>query len=62
MDYGDVVRLKTGIGPRMVMAGPTCGGTLVFCLYFIEEHGQLWTLYRRDIPECCLELCEPKTN
>ena len=58
MDYGDVVQLKTGIGPRMVMAGPTCGGTLVFCLYFIEEPGQFGILYRRDIPESCLELVD----
>ena len=58
MKPGDVVRLKTGDGPVMVVEGLTCG-TFLSCLFFVDEEGQFEILHRKEIQENCLKLVDP---
>ena len=55
MNPGDVVRLKSGTGPVMVVEGPVVGGKGLVCIYFVN-----YSCYREEILEACLELCEPE--
>jgi len=66
MKPGDAVRLKTGDSPVMVVEGPVyhsfitvliCDSKSLVCVYF-----SAYAICRVELPEACLELCEPKTN
>jgi len=59
MKEGDVVQLKTGNGPVMVVEGPLpiVGASSVICVYSVGD-----LFYRLEFTEVCLKLYEPRTN
>ena len=57
MKEGDVVQLKTGNGPVMVIEVPVVDASDIICVYSVGD-----MFYRLEFTEVCLKLYEPKTN